>query len=123
MPLPPVLPKFPPGILGPYSPQPAQNVWRVTQGQAFTASLHCGRNLTNISATILYLYAGDSGKPTSIACLVSDAAAGVVLVEFDTSLIPVGEWRWTLFLMANSQPIPAYTGTLTVEAENADTIA
>lgn len=123
MPQPTIPPRFPPGILGPYSPQPARNVWRVTQGQVFTASLHCGRNLTNIEASILYLYAGDSGKPTSIACLISDAPAGVVLVEFDTSLIPVGEWRWTLFLMAASQPIPAYTGTLTVEEENAVPVA
>lgn len=111
--------RFPPGIVPPYQPKPARNTWTAKQGELLTVALPCGRDLTNLEAAILYVYTG--GLPTSIACLISDPPAGIVLVEYDTSLTPVGEWRWTLFLMTPSQPVPAYTGTITVEANDAVT--
>jgi hypothetical protein len=79
----------------------------------------CGRDLTAIDTVILYIYfqASPRGIPTTIPCLIVDASAGRIRVEFDTALAPVGEWRWTLFIMGPSQPIPSYTGTLKIEAE------
>jgi hypothetical protein len=77
----------------------------------------CGRDLTNMQAVILYVFCqvAPNGLPTTIPCRIVDAQAGHVRVEFDTSMAPVGEWRWTLFLMGPTQPIPSYTGTLKIE--------
>jgi len=113
------MPRFP-SIHGiPFTQLPARRSWTATKGATLVQDVMCGRDLTNMQTVILYVFCqvAPNGLPTTIPCRIVDAQAGHVRVEFDTSMAPVGEWRWTLFLMGPTQPIPAYTGTLKIEDE------
>ena len=113
------IPRFPSVHGIPFTQLPARRSWTAKRGTPLVQDVMCGRDLTNIQAVILYVFCqtAPNGLPTTIPCAIADSGAGHVRVEFDTLVAPVGEWRWTLFLMGPTQPIPAYTGTLKIEEE------
>jgi len=113
----PEIPSFPTARTIPYAAPPARLAWSAVSGEVITADLPCGRDLTNIDTAVLYVFtSATGGSPTAIPCQIINASAGVVRVEYDTTGTGVGQWRWTLFLIAPTQPIPAYTGTVEITA-------
>lgn len=113
----PDIPRFPTERTIPYVQRPARISWQAVSGEVIAADLPCGRDLTLIDAAMLYIFCNPAGGlPTVVNCAITNASAGVVHVEFDTANTPVGDWRWTLFLISPTQPIPAYTGTVRITA-------
>jgi hypothetical protein len=111
----PEIPNFPTARTIPYAARPARLSWQAVHGETITADLPCGRDLTNIDTAVLYVFTSTTGgSPTAVPCQIINSSAGVVRVEYDTSSTQVGQWRWTLFLIAPTQPIPAYTGTVEI---------
>jgi hypothetical protein len=111
----PEIPRFPTETNIPFVQRPARLAWQAVSGEVITADLPCGRDLTSIDGAMLYIFSSVvGGLPTVVNCSIANPAAGVVHVEYDTSSTPAGDWRWTLFLIAPMQPIPAYTGTVRI---------
>lgn len=101
----------------PYSQKPARINLTAKQGEIIEHDFPCGRDLTYIDASMMYLYLPTAGRgsPTAVVGHIANPEAGIVRVVYDTTQTPIGEWRWTLFVIAEAQPIAIYSGIIRIE--------
>jgi hypothetical protein len=72
--------------------RPARKLWVARRGVPLSEEVMCGRDLTHVESVILYVYDQSSpqGLPSTFPCMIADAVGGIVRVELDTSMMPLG---------------------------------